>query len=816
MAISDPAKNIRFLDLMKKMADETITIREYFEAAELHRDKLYETAKAAKAKKLPPKLPISAVSKSLRGIEIDLDSRWSALADVDSEDLRNMLATDHSHTSSSTITSFQAIEKRAKEFFHANRSILKKNNIDVPKVFPFSFIAGKGGLAQTFGDKDVNPKAYQIRGTDLFERIPKHHESITALTQGLSAIQDVTGKESNILKAQKVRQAIAFNYMVFFRPGEIGQGTGEFADDVRIRVEDVDLKTGFIKGVTRGNKTRPPLTIPDGPALEILRDAIGSKTTGPVFDVKVSDMTAAINGTAKWMGGSVKNPHPGSVAELFKEHVDVMGREVKGIKDIRKIVPSLLATQLGANAGAVSSIMGHDSTAAIMNDLKNMTTSHYVSPVVAVADEDVVQRALMTNHHMFARFLNVATVNELIGRFDVPASRLWDTTINDGQGGIPDAAEGKGNIIPTNVIDAADMQTKTKELTKEQKKSIKAGFKQQIALAKERIEHAKFRASDWVLKQYETRLKTALLVPKALLAERKNWPKIFKHDTEKELARKAYRQGLSPEQKMTLGIPLGEGGGDPGQILNDLNKTYGTNSDGTVLSNDDAEQRALARSRAVRTGKSLIAEGKPLDEVRKIVSEILEKTGQVLSSNMAKRIGLTLAVGAVSPWLLAGEVLAETAMQIATPGTIGGRTVGDYEGLSQEQLLDYMQRAREDPDMPSGILSQEIGRGVSDPRTGEIVSRFKKPLEEEATERYLGDVQDTSSFVDRKAVMRSIYGDQAPAGTGKSVVAPRLTPKTIQRARQKGFVATPDEFEEAKTPFMKEYEEYFKNIGAFD
>ena len=163
------------------------------------------------------------------------------------------------------------------------------------------------------------------------------------------------------------------------------------------------------------------------------------------------------------------------------------------------------------------------------------------------------------------------------------------------------------------------------------------------------------------------------------------------------------------------------------------------------------------------------------------------------------------------------EASAEFSLQsILEPGTIGGHTPGDYEGLSQEQLLDYMQRAREDPDMPSGILSQEIGRGVSDPRTGEIVSRFKKPLEEEATERYLGDVQDTSSFVDRKAVMRSIYGDQAPAGTGKSVVEPRLTAKTIQRARQKGFVATPDEFEEAKTPFMKGYEEYFKNIGAFD
>ena len=76
--------------------------------------------------------------------------------------------------------------------------------------YPFSDdavrITGDGGIARSFGKKDDNPKAYQVRGTQKFKKVPKASITIPKILEAISVVKD-----------DATRAALTFNVLVPFR-----------------------------------------------------------------------------------------------------------------------------------------------------------------------------------------------------------------------------------------------------------------------------------------------------------------------------------------------------------------------------------------------------------------------------------------------------------------------------------------------------------------------------------------------------------------------------------------------------------------------
>lgn len=358
------------------MSDETVSIIEFLEAA---------TEQSEKAGKENVKPIINTLLKE----GIDLNQPWLSLAN---EDAVSALL-DSKFTTSSTFQNLQAIEREARLFYNQN-----KKSVENAAKYPFADdsvnIMSATGLARSQGNKEANPKAYQIRGTQKFKRVPKASITIPKILEAVQGVKDPA-----------TRAAIAFNVLIPFRPGEVAD----------LLIEDIDFEEGYIAEYTRGKKTRAGMRIPKV-ALEILRDAAEDakeKGSDKVFaNVTVAKMTSALK-------------NEGKIVELFKGSKATLGREILGVKDLRKLLPSLLAQQIDpANAKAISQIMGHEEIGAILADLNEMTTGHYVSPVDL--PENAATDALEVLENMLGRNGGATTLNELPVIFNVSAKALTE------------------------------------------------------------------------------------------------------------------------------------------------------------------------------------------------------------------------------------------------------------------------------------------------------------------------------------------------------------------------------------------------------
>jgi integrase len=300
-----------------------------------------------------------------------MDSPWDSIKDTDFLTKLNEVGSE------SNFTSLNTIENELKAAASA---------ADTP--FPYTTVFGAEGKAR----KGLGlEKAKQARRTKAFKGVPEAKQSLKALTEGIAAIPD-----------PQTRAAVAFNALVPLRPGEVAG----------IKIDDIDFETGSFKDAYRRvNKIRNELDLPEV-ALEILRDAADvarQEGRDTVFNTTTTKMTKAIN-------------IEGGISDRFKPFEKDMGRPLQGASDIRKIIPSIIANELGYGEEA-SVIMGHKSFDDTVDGMKSITRKHYASQIIT-GEGTTAKQALRALQNMYGEVLGLSTLNELPASMGVQAKGL--------------------------------------------------------------------------------------------------------------------------------------------------------------------------------------------------------------------------------------------------------------------------------------------------------------------------------------------------------------------------------------------------------
>ena len=349
---------------------------------------------------LGPKKNIAVLRKNVKKAGVDLDSPWLDIgkgqAGVDFLINLNKVGTEANFTALLTVQNNVA-------------TIASVNDLpDVPNVFGANGkarsikIDAKGNYVEA-GGEDLSglEKASQARETKKFKAVPSAKLSVPIIADGIAAIPD-----------PQTRAAVAILALIPLRPGEVAFGGSTKYPDTQLQVGDIDFETGVIKETVRGGKIRNAIQIPEV-ALEILRQAEADAVAAGrknIFDTTVSKMTSAVNA-------------PGGISEKLNAFENRMGRKVEGVKDLRKIIPSIIASELGFT-GDISAIMGHDDLASVSKDLAKTTSTHYVSDVFGEVNEATREKvALSALQNEMAKVLGLNHQGELAAKFgiDVPA-----------------------------------------------------------------------------------------------------------------------------------------------------------------------------------------------------------------------------------------------------------------------------------------------------------------------------------------------------------------------------------------------------------
>jgi len=333
---------------------------------------------------LGPKEAVAGLRRNVKKAGVDLDSPWLEIgkgeAGVNFLKNLNKIGTQTNFTNLLTIQNNVA-------------RIASVNDLpSVPNVF------GAEGKARSLKLK----KAAQARETRKFKAVPNAKLAVPIIADGISKIPDA-----------QTRTAVSILALIPFRPGEVAFGGSTKYPDTQLQVGDIDYETGTIKESIRSGKIRNPIQIPEV-ALEILKQAEADAVAAGrknIFDTTVQKMTAAINA-------------PGGIAEQLNVFEKRMGRRIQGSVDLRKIIPSIIASELGFT-GDISAIMGHDDLAAVSKDLAETTSKHYVSPVFGeVTEATREQIALSALQNEMAKVLGLDHQGELAIAFNVNAPSL--------------------------------------------------------------------------------------------------------------------------------------------------------------------------------------------------------------------------------------------------------------------------------------------------------------------------------------------------------------------------------------------------------
>jgi len=313
----------------------------------------------------------AALRKNIEAAGLTMDSPWDSIKDTDFLTKLNEVGSE------SNFTSLNTIENELKAAASA---------ADTP--FPYTTVFGAEGKAR----KGLGlEKAKQARRTKAFKGVPEAKQSLKALTEGIAAIPD-----------PQTRAAVAFNALVPLRPGEVAG----------IKIDDIDFETGSFKDAYRRvNKIRNELDLPEV-ALEILRDASDvarQEGRDTVFNTSTTKMSKAIN-------------IEGGISDRFKPFEKDMGRPLQGASDIRKIIPSIIANELGYGEEA-SVIMGHKSFDDTVDGMKSITRKHYASQIIT-GEGTTAKQALRALQNMYGEVLGLSTLNELPASMGVQAKGL--------------------------------------------------------------------------------------------------------------------------------------------------------------------------------------------------------------------------------------------------------------------------------------------------------------------------------------------------------------------------------------------------------
>ena len=353
----------------------------------------------------------ASLKKNIEAAGLTMDSPWDSIKETD------FLKKLDEIGSESNFTTLTSIENELKSTASVS---------DIP--YPVTTVFGAEGKSRKLGLE----KAKQARRTKAFKGVPEAKQSLKALTEGVAAIKD-----------PMVRSAVAFNALVPLRPGEVAG----------IKLDDIDFETGaFKEAYRRVNKIRNELDLPEV-ALEILRDAADTaRAEGREYlflgkDVK--DPKKATSTFVNRMTSAVKAPD--GIGPRFKPFAKEMGREVAGASDIRKIIPSIIANELGYKSEA-SAIMGHSSFDETIDGMKSITRKHYASQIIT-GEGTTAKQALRALQNMYGEVLGLSTLNELPASMNVEAKGLTSSGAPK-LAVIPKGAEIVGTQVQGNLTDA--------------------------------------------------------------------------------------------------------------------------------------------------------------------------------------------------------------------------------------------------------------------------------------------------------------------------------------------------------------------------
>ena len=363
---------------------------------------------------------VKSLKNKLINAGVSLDAPFKSLDDVETI---KMLANKWKTTdktgkavySSGAWTNLKAIEKSIER---------SHSNANIPGNYALTGLKSRieGTLGKSGG-------GIQLRRTLKLLEIPEAKITLPLITQAIAGIKDVD-----------TRHAVAVNAILPFRPNEIASLT----------LEDYDPSSGKISEWTRKTKKRNALTVPEftrailngqvtkleellsqkyyvtgsneevGNRKQITREEFENiKRKTPLFNTNVNKMTAAI--LAK-----------GGLKDLMKPWKKDMGREIRGVSDLRKIIPTLLAKEMGMG-NLVSKIMGHSDDATfgeIANNMKQMTQHHYVGSIIGKSDTSLI--ALRGLEYSYANALQQENLNSLAVLMNLDVPELGVTRLPDG------------------------------------------------------------------------------------------------------------------------------------------------------------------------------------------------------------------------------------------------------------------------------------------------------------------------------------------------------------------------------------------------
>ena len=342
---------------------------------------------------------------------------------------------------------------------------------------------GSSGKANAMQNTDQLKNNKQPRKSRAFEKIPAGKVAFPSIIAAINNISD-----------PDVKGLIFLNAMIPNRPGEIAN----------LKLDEIDFDRGFIGGDAnlqkgdvgfRVTKNRNSVDVP-----EWLREWLKTER----------DRTLARNPNAKFLfnppDGSDSNlvdlarkeiQKPGGLTDLFKSEKTLLGRDIKGLKDLQKIIPSILATEL-KQKDAAKALLGHTTFEGFANSMADMSDRYYLSPVDTI-DESKSKAALKVLHSGYAEVLGLKSLNELPAKagYSVP------TLIEEGSVKYPIIQKGqkdKGFLAPTqnNVMTPVDKEQAALSL-KESKAQSQANiaklgkqeqvdWKQLLELEKENIQ----------------------------------------------------------------------------------------------------------------------------------------------------------------------------------------------------------------------------------------------------------------------------------------------------------------------------------------
>jgi len=302
---------------------------------------------------------------------------------------------------------------------------------------------GSLGTANGMQARDQLKNNKQPRRVRGFEKVPSGK---IAFPNIISAINNISDPD--------VKGLVFLNAMIPNRPGEIAN----------LKLDEIDFDRGFIGGDAklqkgdvgfRVTKNRNSVDVP-----EWLREWLKTER----------DRTLAKDPNAKFLfnppKGSESNlvdlaraeiQKKGGLADLFKSERSVLGRDVKGLKDLQKIIPSILASEL-KQKDAAKALLGHTTFDGFANSMADISDKHYLTPV-DIAGESKSKAALNVLHSGYAEVLGLKSLNELPAKvgYSVP------TLIQEGSVKYPIIQKGqkdKGFLAPkqNNVMTLVDKE----------------------------------------------------------------------------------------------------------------------------------------------------------------------------------------------------------------------------------------------------------------------------------------------------------------------------------------------------------------------